>query len=236
LQQYGGLGGQPRLGDFQPTGLAPPQSWRKLWKRGPSPEQVARACRAATGGPRGRWFASLRLCSCRPDVPARRTAASRHIPAKHESVLMEGVVVSIELRILVWSIVLGLVQVLLQAHSASLQVGYRWTAVAREARAPLTGIAGRLERALRNFLETFPLFAAAVHAVEDRLVPLPLLQDLRQPAAQPGRSGRCRTGQPPASLHSGLTVKLSGRPEVDPVPTTSSTPCAGGTALSGKRS
>jgi uncharacterized MAPEG superfamily protein len=26
----------------------------------------------------------------------------------------------------------------------------------------LTGIAGRLERALQNFLETFPLFAAAV--------------------------------------------------------------------------
>ena len=26
----------------------------------------------------------------------------------------------------------------------------------------LTGVAGRLERALRNFVETFPLFAAAV--------------------------------------------------------------------------
>lgn len=72
---------------------------------------------------------------------------------------------SIELRILAWSVVLGLVQILLQAHSASLQVGYRWTAVAREARPPLTGVAGRLERALRNFLETFPLFAAAVLAV-----------------------------------------------------------------------
>ena len=71
-------------------------------------------------------------------------------------------VVSIELRILAWSIVLGLIQVLLQAHSANFQVGYRWAAVAREARPPLTGVAGRLERALRNFLETFPLFAAAV--------------------------------------------------------------------------
>ena len=76
-----------------------------------------------------------------------------------------SVAVSIELRMLAWSIVLGLVQILLQAHSASFQVGYRWAAAAREARPPLTGIAGRLERALRNFLETFPLFAAAVLAV-----------------------------------------------------------------------
>jgi uncharacterized MAPEG superfamily protein len=69
---------------------------------------------------------------------------------------------TIELKILAWSVVLGLVQIILSAHAASLQVGYRYTATAREARAPLTGVAGRLERALRNFLETFPLFAAAV--------------------------------------------------------------------------
>jgi len=73
---------------------------------------------------------------------------------------------STELQILAWSIVLGLVQILLSAHAASLQVGYRYTATAREARPPLTGVAGRLERALRNFLETFPLFAAAVLLVE----------------------------------------------------------------------
>jgi uncharacterized MAPEG superfamily protein len=41
------------------------------------------------------------------------------------------------------------------------QRGYLWTAGSRdEAVPPLTGIAGRLERALRNFVETFPLFAA----------------------------------------------------------------------------
>src|SRR5262249_35864045 len=73
---------------------------------------------------------------------------------------------SIELKILALSIVLGLVQILLSAHSASLQVGYRYTATAREARPQLTGVAGRLERALRNFLETFPLFAAAVLLVQ----------------------------------------------------------------------
>jgi uncharacterized MAPEG superfamily protein len=72
------------------------------------------------------------------------------------------ITMTIELKILAWSVVLGLLQVLLSAHSASLQVGYRYTATAREARPALTGVAGRLERALRNFLETFPLFAVAV--------------------------------------------------------------------------
>jgi uncharacterized MAPEG superfamily protein len=69
---------------------------------------------------------------------------------------------TIELKILAWSVVLGLVQILLSAHASSLQVGYRYTAFAREARPPLTGVAGRLERALCNFLETFPLFVAAI--------------------------------------------------------------------------
>ncbi|MFZ0111894.1 MAG: MAPEG family protein [Pseudolabrys sp.] len=68
-----------------------------------------------------------------------------------------------ELRILALSVVLGLVQIVLASHAASLQRGYLWTAGSRdEAVPPLTGIAGRLERALRNFIETFPLFAAAV--------------------------------------------------------------------------
>ena len=64
---------------------------------------------------------------------------------------------------LAWSTVLGLVQIILSSHATSLQRGYRWTASARDdAVQPLTGVAGRLERALRNFLEIFPLFAAAV--------------------------------------------------------------------------
>lgn len=68
-----------------------------------------------------------------------------------------------ELKILALSIVLGLVQIVMAAHAASLQRGYRWTASARDtAMPPLTGVAGRLDRALKNFLETFPLFAAAV--------------------------------------------------------------------------
>ena len=68
-----------------------------------------------------------------------------------------------ELRMLALSTVLGLVQILLSSHSGNLQRGYRWAAGSRDEPAPpLKGVADRLDRALRNFLETFPLFAAAV--------------------------------------------------------------------------
>lgn len=68
-----------------------------------------------------------------------------------------------ELHLLALSVVLGLVQIVLASHAASWQKGYRWTSSPRDAASPsLTGVAGRLERALRNFGETFPLFAAAI--------------------------------------------------------------------------
>jgi uncharacterized MAPEG superfamily protein len=71
----------------------------------------------------------------------------------------------IELHMLVWSVVLGLVHIVTASHAASLQHGYRWTASARDQEvASLTGVAGRLDRALRNFSETFPLFATLVFA------------------------------------------------------------------------
>lgn len=61
------------------------------------------------------------------------------------------------------SVALGILQILAAAHAASLQRGYRWSASARDENLPpLTGLAGRLERALRNFCETFPLFLAAM--------------------------------------------------------------------------
>lgn len=70
---------------------------------------------------------------------------------------------SIELTMLLWSIVLGLVQVLLAATFSTAQRGLGWNVGARDGGpAPLTGAAGRLERAVRNFLETFPFFVAAV--------------------------------------------------------------------------
>lgn len=70
---------------------------------------------------------------------------------------------TLELKMLALSIGLGLLQIVLASHASSLQRGYVWTASSRDEPAPaLTGIAGRLARALQNFVETFPLFAAAV--------------------------------------------------------------------------
>jgi uncharacterized MAPEG superfamily protein len=70
---------------------------------------------------------------------------------------------TVELWLLVAAIVLGFVHILLQAHSMNLQRGLHWNAGPRdEPMPPLTGVAGRLQRALRNYLETFAFFAAAV--------------------------------------------------------------------------
>jgi len=71
-----------------------------------------------------------------------------------------------ELVLLAASVVLGLVHIIIVSHLQSWQRGYRWTASSREQSvAPLAGIAGRAERALRNYLETFPFFAAAILVV-----------------------------------------------------------------------
>ncbi len=72
----------------------------------------------------------------------------------------------VALRYVCLSVVLGIVQILVSAHAASLQRGYRWAGSARDdVLPPLTGVAGRLERAFRNFSETFPLFLASWIAV-----------------------------------------------------------------------
>ncbi len=72
----------------------------------------------------------------------------------------------IEIRMLAWAVVLGLVQLLLAAAGMTLQRGVKWNASARDGEArPLAGVPGRLDRAWRNFLETFPFFAAAALAV-----------------------------------------------------------------------
>jgi uncharacterized MAPEG superfamily protein len=72
----------------------------------------------------------------------------------------------LELQILAAGVALGIVHIVAASHSASLQRGYRWAAGARDERqGALTGVAGRLARALHNFLETFPFFAALVLAI-----------------------------------------------------------------------
>ncbi|WP_064746109.1 MAPEG family protein [Lysobacter antibioticus] len=74
---------------------------------------------------------------------------------------------SAELQMLAWSIALGIVHLLVNAGFMTAQRGLRWNAGARDGTPePLTGVAARMERAWRNFLETFPLFAAAALAVQ----------------------------------------------------------------------
>jgi uncharacterized MAPEG superfamily protein len=72
---------------------------------------------------------------------------------------------SVELVGLTAAAVLGFVHIVLAAHSASLQRGYRWAAGSRDGPpAPLGVVAGRLARASANYLETFPFFAAGLVA------------------------------------------------------------------------
>ena len=71
-----------------------------------------------------------------------------------------------EITALVYSSLLGLAHLLVVAQCQRQAYGLRWVGSARdEARPAMGGMGGRLERAYRNFLETFPLFIAAVAAV-----------------------------------------------------------------------
>jgi uncharacterized MAPEG superfamily protein len=73
---------------------------------------------------------------------------------------------TIELALLAASVIFGIMHIIDVSHLQSWQRGYWWTASSREQSvAPLTGIARRAERALRNYLETFPFFAAAILVV-----------------------------------------------------------------------
>jgi uncharacterized MAPEG superfamily protein len=73
---------------------------------------------------------------------------------------------AIELKVLGWSILLGLAYVLIAATLGTQQRGLKWNAGNRDGEPkPLTGPAARARRASLNFLETFVFFAAAVLAV-----------------------------------------------------------------------
>jgi uncharacterized MAPEG superfamily protein len=70
---------------------------------------------------------------------------------------------TIELWLLVASIILGLVHLIAVSHLISFQYGYRWTASSREEPVPpLRGLGNRVDQATTNFLESFPFFAALV--------------------------------------------------------------------------
>jgi uncharacterized MAPEG superfamily protein len=68
-----------------------------------------------------------------------------------------------ELLMLALSVVLGFVHIIVSAIATTHQYGSKWNLSARDAlMPPLEVMASRLQRAQHNFLETFPLFAAAV--------------------------------------------------------------------------
>ncbi len=71
-----------------------------------------------------------------------------------------------ELTMLAWTVVLGIAQIVVGATLSTIQRGVAFNTSPRDTPVPpLTGVAGRVDRALHNLLETFPLFAAAVLAV-----------------------------------------------------------------------
>jgi len=68
-----------------------------------------------------------------------------------------------ELVALTFAILLGFAHIFIAANAATKIRGVDWNAGPRdEPKAPLHGIAGRLDRASKNYLETFAFFAAAV--------------------------------------------------------------------------
>lgn len=71
----------------------------------------------------------------------------------------------IELQVLAWTVVLGLAHVIVGAHLATMQTGLKWNASARDQDKPITGVAARVDRALKNYLETYAFFVAAVLGV-----------------------------------------------------------------------
>ena len=68
-----------------------------------------------------------------------------------------------ELQLLAAAVVVGLVQLIWATVAArAYQKDMKWAAGPRDEPMPLGGVAGRLDRAFRNFMDTFPFFAAAV--------------------------------------------------------------------------
>jgi uncharacterized MAPEG superfamily protein len=73
---------------------------------------------------------------------------------------------SIELWMLFAAMVLGLVHLTAASFTFKAQVGAAYSVGPRDEDRRPTGVAARLDRAQRNFLETFPIFVAAVLMLE----------------------------------------------------------------------
>ena len=76
-------------------------------------------------------------------------------------------ILSIELKMLLCATILGIVQLILATSVKTAQRGLAWNMSSREEKvSELTGMAGRLDRAYKNFMETFPFFIAAILIVQ----------------------------------------------------------------------
>ena len=70
---------------------------------------------------------------------------------------------TIELRMLAWTLVLAFIQIMLFGAARTKQYGSQWNTGARdEVMPPLSPVPARLQRAQLNLFETLPLFIAAV--------------------------------------------------------------------------
>ena len=70
---------------------------------------------------------------------------------------------TVELKILVWTLVLAFVQILLFDFARTGQYGLKWNTGPRDETMPaLSPVAGRLSRAQYNLYETLPLFIGGV--------------------------------------------------------------------------
>jgi uncharacterized MAPEG superfamily protein len=69
-----------------------------------------------------------------------------------------------EFELLGVAVLLGFVNLTWAAIAARRQQGLKWAGGPRDEHRPVTGVAARLERAFKNYMETFPLFAVAVIA------------------------------------------------------------------------
>lgn len=74
---------------------------------------------------------------------------------------------STELTVLAWGCVLGIVEIIAAAQIGISQYGMKWGLSSREGPTPPpTPFVGRVMRASSNYLETFPIAAAAILIVQ----------------------------------------------------------------------
>ncbi len=69
---------------------------------------------------------------------------------------------TIELSLLAWAVVLGVVHAVATGQFTTLQHGIAYGLSPRDVARPLTGVGARVQRAFANYMQTFPFFAAAV--------------------------------------------------------------------------